>query len=38
MNYIKNVSGGVLEYDSRIFINDWTPIKFCIDDLLNNST
>jgi hypothetical protein len=38
MNYIKNVSAGVLEYDTRIFLYDWNPIKFTINDLINNST
>lgn len=36
LDYIDTVSGGVFEYDARIFDYDWDPQGALLSDFLNN--
>ena len=38
MDYIDSVSGGLFEYDGRIFNSDWDPIEDNVNIFLNNAT
>jgi hypothetical protein len=38
MDYIHAVSGGLFEYDGRIFDYDWNPIEDVVNVFLNNAT
>ncbi len=38
MSYIEEASGGLLEYDARIFNYDWNPIEDVVNNFLNTCT
>ena len=37
MGYIRDISGHVFDYDSRIFWEDWLPEQEAVSDYLYNS-